>query len=200
MLTALLLAATLAVTDAAPPLVAAVDQTAVLHPTADALDDGDALAQMLSGKTEPDEVRTVAPHRGRYYKPEQIELIITRVAIDEQINPYLALALIETESSLNPYAASPAGALGLTQMLPATARRFGVENIWDPEQNVRGGLRYLKFLLGIFDGDLRLALAAYNAGIPAVLYYGDVPPYSETRSFVARIFRRFSERMFQGRN
>jgi len=130
------------------------------------------------------------------HSKRDIEGIVIRVALEEDLNPYLALALVEVESSLNPYAVSPAGAIGLAQMLPGTARRFGVDNPWDPEQNIRGGLRYLKFLLGIFDGDLRLALAAYNAGIPAVLYYEDVPPFGETKAFVSKVFRIFSERMF----
>src|SRR6187455_2004519 len=79
------------------------------------------------------------------------------------------------------------------QLIPPTASRFGVTNIWDPKQNIEGGARYMRFLLDLFDGDVRLALAGYNAGEGAVMKYGNrVPPYSETQEYVRRIGARYS--------
>ncbi len=90
-------------------------------------------------------------------------------------------------------AAARAGARGLMQLMPATARRFGVTNIFDPAQNIDAGTKYLRFLLDMFDGDVRLALAGYNAGEGAVMKYGyKVPPYSETQEYVRRISKRYS--------
>jgi len=85
------------------------------------------------------------------------------------------------------------GARGLMQLMPFTASRFGVTNIWDPKQNIEGGARYMRFLLNLFNGDVRLALAGYNAGEGAVMKYGyQVPPYSETREYVRRIGNRYT--------
>jgi soluble lytic murein transglycosylase-like protein len=97
------------------------------------------------------------------------------------------------ESSFKPRAMSYKGARGLMQLMPGTASRFGVSNIWDPKQNIEGGARYMRFLLDLFSGDVRLALAGYNAGEGAVMKYGyQVPPYSETREYVRRIGNRYS--------
>ncbi|WP_328986274.1 lytic transglycosylase domain-containing protein [Thiorhodovibrio winogradskyi] len=108
------------------------------------------------------------------------------------IDPNLVHAVIRAESAYRPNAKSPAGACGLMQLMPATARRFGVRDIWDPEQNIRGGVAYLRFLLDRFDGDIRLALAGYNAGEGAVAKYGNrIPPYRETREYVRRVIGYF---------
>jgi soluble lytic murein transglycosylase-like protein len=97
------------------------------------------------------------------------------------------------ESSFKARAMSNKGARGLMQLMPPTASRFGVTNIWDPKQNIEGGARYMRFLLDLFSGDVRLALAGYNAGEGAVMKYGyQVPPYSETREYVRRIGARYS--------
>jgi soluble lytic murein transglycosylase-like protein len=93
------------------------------------------------------------------------------------------------ESNYNPLAISPKGAQGLMQLMPDTARRFGVANAFDPIDNIRGGARYLKYLLDLYHGDQRLALAAYNAGEGAVQKYGDVPPYPETLNYVTQVGR-----------
>src|SRR5687768_16414514 len=109
------------------------------------------------------------------------------------VDPLLLYAIMHQESSFKPRAMSHKGARGLMQLIPPTASRFGVTNIWDPKQNIEGGARYMRFLLDLFSGDVRLALAGYNAGEGAVMKYGyEVPPYSETREYVRRIGRRYS--------
>jgi hypothetical protein len=104
----------------------------------------------------------------------------------------LVLAVIEAESGFNPQAKSPKNAQGLMQLIPATAERFGVGDVWDPEQNLRGGMAYLQWLLKYFQGDVELALAGYNAGEGAVTRFGGVPPYAETRGYVSRIIARLN--------
>jgi membrane-bound lytic murein transglycosylase MltF len=90
-------------------------------------------------------------------------------------------------------ARSPKNAQGLMQLIPATAQRFGVRNVWDPEQNLRGGMAYLQWLLQHFKGDVKLALAGYNAGEKAVERHGGVPPYRETQAYVKRIMKRVGD-------
>lgn len=104
-----------------------------------------------------------------------------------EVDYRLALAIARAESNFDPRAVSPKNAQGLMQLIPDTAARFGVRNAFDPEQNVRGGLAYLRWLLERFNGDVALAAAAYNAGEGAVDRYGGVPPYQETRQYVQRI-------------
>ena len=108
------------------------------------------------------------------------------------VDPVLLYAIMHRESSFKRNALSPKGARGLMQLMPGTAARFGVTNIFDPRQNIEGGARYVRILLDMFDGDVRLALAGYNAGEGAVLKYGRrVPPYSETQEYVRRISERY---------
>ena len=108
------------------------------------------------------------------------------------VDPLLLYSIMHQESSFKARAMSYKGARGLMQLMPATAMRFGVSNIWDPKQNIEGGARYMRFLLDLFSGDVRLALAGYNAGEGAVMKYGyQVPPYSETREYVRRIGNRY---------
>jgi len=109
------------------------------------------------------------------------------------VDPLLLYSIMHQESSFKPRAMSYKGARGLMQLMPGTASRFGVSNIWDPKQNIEGGARYMRFLLNLFSDDVRLALAGYNAGEGAVMKYGyQVPPYSETREYVRRIGNRYS--------
>ena len=109
------------------------------------------------------------------------------------LDPLLLYSVMHQESSFKSQAISPKGARGLMQLMPGTARRFGVTNIFDPRQNIEGGARYLRFLTDRFNGDLRLVLAGYNAGEGAVEKYGwNVPPYAETQEYVRRISRRYS--------
>lgn len=114
--------------------------------------------------------------------------LVIQTAKHYRVDAALVRAVIRAESGYNPNAVSHRGAGGLMQLMPATARRFGVVNVFDPSQNIRGGVRYLVELLELFDNDLRLALAAYNAGEASVLKYGKrVPPYRETTEYVARV-------------
>ena len=113
--------------------------------------------------------------------------LIQRLAPRYDVDPRLALAIVRTESNFNADARSPKNAQGLMQLIPDTAERFGVRNIMDPEQNVRGGLAYLRWLLQRFEGDVLMTAAAYNAGEGAVERYDGVPPYDETREYVRRI-------------
>ncbi len=122
-----------------------------------------------------------------------VDSLIVESGTRHGVDPVLLYAIMHQESSFKQRAISNKGASGLMQLMPATARRFGVSNIFDPRQNVEAGTRYMRWLLNFFDGDVRLALAGYNAGEGAVLKYGRrIPPYSETQNYVRRIFGRYS--------
>ena len=118
--------------------------------------------------------------------------MVRRLAPYYQLDAELVLALIEAESNFNPRALSPKNAQGLMQLIPATAERFGVQDAWDPEQNLRGGMAYLRWLLAHFKGNVQLALAGYNAGEAAVERHGGIPPFAETRAYVTRIIERIN--------
>jgi soluble lytic murein transglycosylase-like protein len=123
----------------------------------------------------------------------KIDEIIVAAATRHGIQPLLLYSVMHQESAFNSQAVSPKGARGLMQLMPATAARFGVKNILDPEQNIHGAAQYLRFLLDLFDGDVSLALAGYNAGEGAVKKYGyAVPPYRETINYVRKIKRRYT--------
>ncbi len=117
----------------------------------------------------------------------EVENIIRTTASKYNLDPKLALAVATAESGLEPQAVSPAGAVGVMQLMPDTARSLGVQNIFDPKENIDGGIRYLRQLLNTFDGDTTKALAAYNAGPEAVKRYCGVPPYAETREYVDKV-------------
>jgi soluble lytic murein transglycosylase-like protein len=122
-----------------------------------------------------------------------IDAMIVSAATRYGIEPLLLYSVMCQESRFQSQAVSPKGARGLMQLMPATAARFGVKNIFDPEQNIYAGARYLRFLLDLFDGDVSLALAGYNAGEGAVKKYGyTIPPYRETVNYVRKIRRRYS--------
>ncbi|HEX8117791.1 MAG TPA: lytic transglycosylase domain-containing protein [Pyrinomonadaceae bacterium] len=109
------------------------------------------------------------------------------------VDPLLIYSIMHRESSFKRFATSNKGARGFMQLMPATAARLGVRDIYDPQQNIEGGVKYVRFLLDMFDGDVRLALAGYNAGEGAVLKYGrSVPPYRETQEYVRRISERYA--------
>lgn len=115
------------------------------------------------------------------------DAIIRKAANTHQIDFALVKAVIKAESSFNPNAISRAGAQGLMQIMPANFESFAIINPFDPEENITAGTRYLKYLMDRYNQDLRLALAAYNAGPGAVDRYGDIPPFQETRGYVQRV-------------
>lgn len=122
-------------------------------------------------------------------KRQQVAQLLAGLAPEYGVLPQFALAIGLTESALDPGALSPKSAMGVMQLIPATAERFNVTRPYDPEQNIRGGLKYLRWLLAYFEGDIALAAAAYNAGEGAVERYRGVPPYRETQAYVERILR-----------
>ena len=122
----------------------------------------------------------------------QLDALIRQKGTRYGVDPYLIFCVMEQESHFNAGAVSPVGARGLMQLMPGTAARFGVRNIHDPAQNIAGGTRFLKQLMGRFNGRVELVLASYNAGEGAVVKYGHrVPPYRETRNYVRRISGRY---------
>lgn len=119
--------------------------------------------------------------------PQQIEEIIQKTAAKYGIDPKLLSAVAETESNYRPDAVSSAGAIGVMQLMPDTASALGVSDPYDAQQNIEGGAKYLKELLNDFGGDVREAVAAYNAGPQAVKKYQGVPPYAETQNYVSHV-------------
>jgi soluble lytic murein transglycosylase-like protein len=129
--------------------------------------------------------------RGRRLIAAWVRKLAPRYGLD----PRLVMAVIQAESNFNPGARSPANALGLMQLIPATAARFGVRNRADPIQNLNGGMAYLRWLLSFFEGELPLALAGYNAGEGSVVKYLGIPPFPETQAYVRKILRNYGSRV-----
>lgn len=127
----------------------------------------------------------------RYYAPAQRDRYAKHIRAAAKaygLEPALLHAVISAESGYNPFARSPKGATGLMQLMPQTAQRYGAKNLLDPAQNIRAGAQYLRDLMDLFDNDLHLALAAYNAGENAVIRAGRrIPPYQETMTYVPRV-------------
>lgn len=119
--------------------------------------------------------------------PEHVKALARTWASEFDLDPYLVLAVIAVESAFKPQAVSHKSAMGLMQLIPATAERFGVKDVFDPSENVRAGAEYLRWLLDHFNGDLKLALAGYNAGENKVLAHDGVPPYPETLGYIEKI-------------
>ena len=119
--------------------------------------------------------------------PAVFEQLIKTCSDKYGVNPCLVKAVIHAESGYNPNAVSSKGASGLMQLMPATARSLKVADRFNPKDNVEGGVKYLRFLLDTFRGDVSLAVAAYNAGLGSVAKYGGIPPYNETRTYVTRV-------------
>ena len=131
--------------------------------------------------------------RGYTTGSSEVDGYLVQSGTKNGVDPLLLYSVMHQESSFKSHAVSPKGARGLMQLMPGTAIRYGVSNIFDPRQNIEGGARYLRFLLDRFDGDVNLALAGYNAGEGAVEKYGwRIPPYAETQEYVRRISRRYS--------
>ena len=125
------------------------------------------------------------------FRPKKERLfhsIILQAASRHEIDPALVKAIIMAESGYNPNAISKKGAKGLMQLMPSTAEALGVEDVFNPEQNISGGVRYFKQLVNRFDGDVKLALAAYNAGSKKVRHYQGIPPYKTTHYYIEKVF------------
>ncbi|MCB1762085.1 MAG: transglycosylase SLT domain-containing protein [Gammaproteobacteria bacterium] len=120
--------------------------------------------------------------------------MVEKLALDYQLDANLVLAVIAAESAFDPLARSVKDARGLMQLIPETAARFGVTDSWDKEQNLRGGMAYLRWLLAFFNGNVEYALAGYNAGENRVTEYQGVPPFSETKAYVRRILTDYGKR------
>jgi soluble lytic murein transglycosylase-like protein len=125
--------------------------------------------------------------------PAGIDVAIEQIAAQVSLPSQLIHSVIKVESNYDPYAISPKGAQGLMQLIPATARRFGVSNSFNPAENIQGGSKYLKYLLDLYKGNYALALAAYNAGEAAVARYGSVPPFPETQNYLILVGRQLQE-------
>lgn len=121
---------------------------------------------------------------------DEIVVVSERYGVD----PNLVKAVIKVESNFNPRAVSPKNAIGMMQLIPATANDYGVDDPFDPHENIDGGVRYLRDLIEVFNGDLELVLSAYNAGVSAVIKYGySIPPYSETKEYVKKVLAYYND-------
>jgi len=141
----------------------------------------------------PTSVSDNSPLHGYTTGSAQVDGYLVDAGTGNGIDPLLLYSIMHQESSFKSHAISPKGARGLMQLMPGTAMRFGVTNIFDARQNIEGGARYVRFLLDRFDGDVNLTLAGYNAGEGAVEKYGwRIPPYAETQEYVRRISRRYA--------
>ena len=136
----------------------------------------------------------LTPLEDKSVVPAQIEKWIQEISDQQGVDPELVKAVAKVESNYNPYAVSNKGALGLMQLIPETAKRFGVTNVFDAKQNIEGGVKFLRFLMGMFPNNLPFILAAYNAGENAVLKYKGIPPYQETQAYVRKISQAYSKK------
>lgn len=148
---------------------------------------GSSLVIIDLARPAPRRTTSVNPAHRKQYAP-----LISTVAKETGLEPALLHAVITVESGYNPRARSVKGASGLMQLMPDTARRYQVTDIWDPRQNLSAGARYLRDLLAMFNNNLGLALAAYNAGENAVIQHGNkIPPYPETRNYVPAVMQHY---------
>jgi soluble lytic murein transglycosylase-like protein len=160
----------------APPVKSAVHVKSVVH------------ANAKTGRLE----RTVVAPPAPRVAPAEINAMVERIASEEGVEAPLVHSVIQAESNYNASAVSAKGAQGIMQLIPETARRFGVSNAFDAEENIEGGVKYLKFLLDYYHGDYMKSIAAYNAGEGAVDKYKGVPPYAETQVYVRTVAKRLT--------
>jgi soluble lytic murein transglycosylase-like protein len=147
---------------------------------------------VINPKVIPPKVVTGGAAGAAASESPTVDELVDRAAKSYDIDPLLVHSVIQVESNYNRFAISDKGAEGLMQLIPSTARRFGVKNSFNAQDNIEAGVRYLRYLKNIF-GDDRLALAAYNAGEGAVAKYGWIPPYAETQQYVYRVGRKYGE-------
>ena len=155
------------------------------------LDPGYTLIKVYS--SEEDNISVYSSSPGVVTRSSEFDGLIQKVSDSVMLDPALIKSVMHAESAFDPNALSRKGARGLMQLMPGTAQRYGVTQILDPHQNVLAGGRYLRDLLRQFNGDMRLALAGYNAGENAVLKYGGVPPYTETQHYVRKVMDLYKE-------
>jgi Transglycosylase SLT domain len=172
------------------PEIELVKKTAQVTMT---LSDGYSQREFLRpAETKPLAMGTGSRLQGYSTGDDVIDSFITDSSHRYNIDPLLIFSQMSQESSFKPRATSNKGASGLMQLMPATAIRLGVTNIYDPKENIEGGVKYMRILLDMFSGDVNLALAGYNAGEGAVMKYGyRIPPYAETQDYVRRISARY---------
>ena len=182
----LALALLIAPAPAAATLYSFVDENGVTHYTNVP---SDPRFRKVPGSTPPPAVRSGSGSSS--LAAEKYEAEIARCADNHDVDPALVKAVIKAESNYDNRAISRAGAQGLMQLMPATSRLRNVDNPFNPAQNIEGGVRHLKYLLSTFNGDTRLALAAYNAGENAVRKYGGIPPYPETKNYVRTVLEHY---------
>lgn len=154
----------------------------------------DPPTHIASVHQEEKELATEKREVKAFYTKGPIHKIVSKIAPEFQIDTDLVMAFIAVESGFNPHATSPKNAQGLMQLIPETAARFNVKDAYNPEQNVKGGMSYIRWLLAHFKGDLELVAAAYNAGENAVIKYKGIPPYPETQAYVKKIISLYGAR------
>ncbi len=166
----------------------------VALPGLPAQDQGASFASMVAAELASQGAQaTVAVDAPAMVAPAQIDRLVSENASQMSVDPALVKAIIANESGFNASATSNVGAQGLMQLMPETAASLGVDNAYDPAENVRGGTKYIKGLLDRFNGDVKLAVAAYNAGPGAVEKYGGVPPYAQTQNYVQNVLASYEK-------
>ena len=155
-------------------------------------------ASVVASRVVPEKVISPAPLPPPAATPASepgatVNALVANIARRHDVEPSLVDSVIRVESNYNPNAVSPKGAMGLMQLIPSTARRFGVNDTFHPAQNIEGGVKYLKYLMQLYNGDERLALAAYNAGEGAVAKYKGIPPYAETQNYVYQVGKKLGQ-------
>ncbi len=164
-----------------------VDENGIIHYTNIPVDKG--YTKIISGKT----TSGYKDRKSSTANPEYYHQIITSKSKAYNIEPDLVKAVIKAESNWNPDSVSKKGAIGLMQLMPFTAQDMGVKNPFNPEENIEGGIKYLRYLLDKFNDDLHLALAAYNAGPKKIEKFGGIPPISETKNYVKRVLSLYTD-------
>ncbi|MBI4456753.1 MAG: lytic transglycosylase domain-containing protein [Acidobacteria bacterium] len=183
----------------AKPVHSYVDEHGVLvyfnvpHRHMDIGGDPAALPEEIVAEASEAPTSIISTSPARMPIPSRYDGYISKHASNYAVDPDLVRAVMVAESGFNPVAVSRRGAVGLMQLIPSTARRFGVRDLFQPEQNIEGGVKYLRFLLDTFDNDLKLALAAYNAGENVVKRLGGVPNYRETITYVRKILALYGD-------
>jgi len=153
-------------------------------------------ASVVASRVVPEKVVLPAPPPAAPTLPQPgatVNALVANIARRHDVEPSLVDSVIRVESNYNPNAISSKGAMGLMQLIPGTARRFGVKDTFHPAQNIEGGVKYLKYLMQLYNGDERLALAAYNAGEGAVAKYKGIPPYPETQNCVYQVGKKLGQ-------